>query len=95
MTRARITADVDPDLRRRVKIAAVESDQTLSQWIEEALRDKLLSSRNGDLSSGGRRYIAPGVSLPPEGARPRGSKHPPRLRGVGGTVADAVIEDRR
>ena len=94
-TRVRLTADVDPDVKKRVRIAAIESDTSVSEWVERALREKLRQSEPGEIAESGRRYIAPGLSLPPEGAKPRGSTHPPRLRGHGGTISDAVIEDRR
>ena len=83
MARARLTADVEPDLRRRVKIAAVNSDRSVSEWIETAVRHEL---QREDLEE--REYY------PSEGGKPQGSKSPPRPRS-GRTVAEAVIEDRR
>ncbi len=41
MARVRITADVDEALRRRVKIAAVSSDRSVSEWVEAAVRREL------------------------------------------------------
>lgn len=41
MARVRIVADVDPELRRRVKVAAASGDRTISEWVEEALRREL------------------------------------------------------
>lgn len=41
MTRVRITADVDAELRRRVKIAAVRADRSVSDWVELALAREL------------------------------------------------------
>lgn len=41
MARVRLTADVEPELRRRVKIAAVNRDSSVSEWIEEAVRREL------------------------------------------------------
>lgn len=41
VTRVRITADVDAELRRRVKIAAVRADRSVSGWVEEALTREL------------------------------------------------------
>lgn len=41
MVRARIVADVDPDLRRAVKVAAASTDRSVSEWIEVAVRREL------------------------------------------------------
>lgn len=41
MARVRLTADVDPDLRRRVKVAAASSERSVSEWVEEAVRREL------------------------------------------------------
>lgn len=41
MARVRIVADVDPELRRRVKVAAASGDRSVSEWIEEAVRREL------------------------------------------------------
>jgi len=102
MARVRLTADVDPDVRRRVRIAAIERDTSVSDWVEQAVireleREQRLAGEHdvAETGSDDRRYIAPGISVPSPGAKPRGSKNPPRLRGEGGTVADAVVEDRR
>jgi hypothetical protein len=92
MARVRLTADVDPELRRRVKIAAASVDKSISEWIEDVLRHELEEYQDG------RRVVFIGdtrITLPLPGAKPRGSSNPPTLRGTGGTVADAVIEDRR
>ncbi len=34
MARVRLTADVEPELRRQVKIAAASSDKSVSEWVE-------------------------------------------------------------
>lgn len=41
MSRVRLSADVDADLRRRVRIAAASSDRFVSKWIEAAIRHEL------------------------------------------------------
>lgn len=41
MGRARITVDVPPDLKRRVRIAAASRDETLKDWVERALLREL------------------------------------------------------
>lgn len=94
-TRVRLTADVDPELRRRVKIAAIESEQTVSQWIEQVLRDRLRDPEATDTDDAGRHSIAPGISMPRSSEPPRGSSALSRLRGPGATISEAVIEDRR
>jgi predicted transcriptional regulator len=41
MSRVRLSADVDAELRRRVRIAAASSDRSVSEWIEAAVRHEL------------------------------------------------------
>lgn len=41
MERVRLSADVDPELRRRVRIAAARKDRKVSDWIAEAVRREL------------------------------------------------------
>ena len=36
-----MSVDVDPELRRRVRIAAASKDQSVKEWIEEVLRREL------------------------------------------------------
>lgn len=82
MARVRIAADVDADLRRRVKVAAASTDRSISEWIEGAVRQALETGEAEELT------------MPAIGAKPRGTEDAPRPRS-GRTVADAVIEDRR
>lgn len=128
MARVRLTADVEPELRRQVKIAAASSDKSVSQWVEDTIRREIehTTGSNGHgncgttvppgtappedeiqpikLRGGGtlnledreelvRKY--PDMHLAPPGVKPKGLNDPPRLREGSGTVADAVIEDRR
>ena len=78
----KISFEVEPELRRRVKIAAVSRDQSVKDWIQHAILRELEDSEGVELA------------VPPEGVKPRGGTNPPRPRS-GQTVADAVIEDRR
>ncbi|HXG36160.1 MAG TPA: hypothetical protein VNL15_04255, partial [Dehalococcoidia bacterium] len=39
--RPRITLDVDPDLRRRIRVAAARRDVSVGQWCLEALIERL------------------------------------------------------
>lgn len=41
MSRVRLSADVDAELRRQVRIAAASSDVSVSEWIEAAVRREL------------------------------------------------------
>ncbi len=56
MARVRLSVDVDPELRRRVKMAAASRDQSVKEWLEDVLRRELKRSNediawmDGDLS---------------------------------------------
>lgn len=91
MAKVRLAVDVDPDLERRIKVMALRNDMSVNEWIEETVRREAQQGTEEVT----RVYIAPGISVPPPGSKPKGITNPPRLRGTGGTVADAVIEDRR
>lgn len=120
MARVRLTADVEPELRRQVKVAAASSDKSVSEWVEEAVQDALdlehdhltspqqgsepldsgepIKLRGETLTAEARKFLSqkyPGMHFPPPGVKPKGLADPPRLREGSGTVADAVIEDRR
>ena len=41
MARVRLSADVEPELRRQVRIAAARSDRKVSDWIANAVRREL------------------------------------------------------
>ena len=41
MKRVRLSVDVDPELRRRVKVAAASKDQSVKEWIEDVIRREL------------------------------------------------------
>lgn len=41
MARVRLSVDVDPELRRRVRVAAASRDQSVKQWLEAVLRREL------------------------------------------------------
>lgn len=84
MARVKLTLEVEPELRRRVKIAAASRDQSIREWIVGAIQH--------ELENGGEEEE---LTLPSAGAKPRGSENPPRPRGGGNPVSEAVIEDRR
>ncbi len=41
MTRVRLSVDVDPELRRRVRMAAASKDQSVKEWLEDVLKREL------------------------------------------------------
>jgi rRNA-processing protein FCF1 len=41
MERVRLSADVEPELRRRVRVAAAASDRKVSDWISDAVKREL------------------------------------------------------
>jgi plasmid stability protein len=45
--RVRLSVDVDPGLKRRVRIAAASRDLSVKEWVEEALEDALRSEAGG------------------------------------------------
>lgn len=56
MTRVRLSVDVEPELRRRVRMAAASRDQSVKEWLEEVLERELrrtsedVAWMGGDLS---------------------------------------------
>lgn len=81
VARVRIVADVDPELRRAVKVAAASTDRSISEWIGQAVRHELERETEQEY-------------YPAEAPKPTGLDDAPRPRS-GRTVAGAVIEDRR
>ena len=41
MTRVRLSVDVDPELRRRVRMVAASKDQSVKEWLEDVLKREL------------------------------------------------------
>jgi len=41
MKRVRLSVDVDPELRRRVKVAAASKDQSVKAWLEDVIGREL------------------------------------------------------
>lgn len=77
--------EVEPELRRRVKIAAASRDQSIREWISGAIQHELSLEEGGEEQE---------LTLPQSGVKPRGSEHPPKPKGGGNPVSEAVIEDR-
>ncbi len=90
MARVRLTVDVDPELRRRIKVAAASRDETIKDFLGRAILRELRQGNGAAL----RHDEEEQEFYPSEGGKPQGSKNPPSPRS-GRTVADAVIEDRR
>lgn len=80
MEKVKLSVEIEPELRRRVKLAATSNDQSIRQWIVGAIEHELQGEDDG-------------LIMPPKGAKPRSSINPPKARS-GRLVSDAVIEDR-
>lgn len=65
-TRVRLTADVDPDVKKRVRIAAIESETSVSEWVERAVVRELERAEVREPSHGRE-------TRPSGGDRPHGS----------------------
>jgi hypothetical protein len=81
MEKVKLAIEVEPEWRRQVKLAATSSDQSVRQWIVNAIQREL-DREGGD-----------GLIMPARGAKPRGIANPPKPRS-GRLLSDAVIEDR-
>ena len=46
VARVRLAVDVDPELRRRIRMAAASRDQSVKQWLEDVLADALESEKS-------------------------------------------------
>lgn len=91
MAKVKLTLEVEAELRRRIKLSATARDESLREWVHRAILRELEaeSSGNGGTHEEEQEYY------PSEGGKPRGSKNPPRPKGGGNPVSEAVIEDRR
>lgn len=85
--RVRLTADVDPEVKKRVRIAAIESETSVSEWVERAVVRELERDSRLELDD-------EAVVKAPSGTKPEPLRNPPRLLD-GSKMSDAVIEDRR
>lgn len=56
MTRVRLSVDVDPTLRRQVKIVAASKDQSVKEWIEGAIKRALLAETQTAAARGSEGY---------------------------------------
>jgi hypothetical protein len=96
--RVRLSLEVEPELHRRVKIAAATRDMTVKDYVSgilsEVVENEEIRKKKGE-GEGRAEVSDEELTMPAaEGAKPRGSVRAPRPRS-GRTVADAVIEDRR
>jgi hypothetical protein len=88
MARTRLTIDVDPELRRRIRIAVGSRDETIKDFLERAILRELGDLDDLELGEEQAHYPPEGPKLADmyEGA--------PKVRSER-TVAEAAIEDRR
>jgi hypothetical protein len=63
MARTRLTIDVDPELRRRIRIAVGSRDETIKDFLERAILRELEDLDDLELGAGQKYY-------PPEGSKP-------------------------
>lgn len=84
MARVRLSVDVDPELRRRIKISAAAREETVKDFLERAIMRELENGNGGEIEF-----------YPSEGGKPTGSENPIKPIGGGNPVSEAVIEDRR
>jgi hypothetical protein len=94
MPKVKLTAEVDPELERRLKIAATGADKSVSEWIEELVQRELENGVPAKSVGMARNSLPPEFHIPPAGVRPTRYRNPVKLRPGSGTVADAVLEDR-
>jgi hypothetical protein len=88
MARTRLTIDVDPELRRRIRVAVASRDETIKDFLERAILREL-----GDLDD--LEFGAEQAYYPPDDPKPADMyQGVPKLRSER-TVAEAVIEDER
>lgn len=84
MEKVKLSVEMEPELRRRVKIAAAGRDQSIREWLLGAIHHELKNDDEEEQEF-----------YPSEGGKPRGLREgAPKLEG-GSTLSEAVIEDRR
>lgn len=84
-TRVRLTADVDPDVKKRVRIAAIESETSVSEWVERAVMREL-ERREVKGASHDREASRPG-------AQPHGTVSPSESGDIEALI-EAAVRDR-
>jgi hypothetical protein len=82
--KVKLSVEVEPGLRRRVKIAAASRDQSIREWLVSAIRHELQNDAEEE-----REFY------PSEGGKPKGLREGAPKLGSGATLSEAVIEDRR
>jgi hypothetical protein len=86
MARTRLTVDVDPELRRRIRVAVASRDETIKDFLERAILREL-----ADLELDGEQKYYPPKSPKSAAGVGEGAPESRSERMVG----EAVIEDRR
>jgi hypothetical protein len=89
VAKVKLTLEVEPELRRRIKLSATARDESLREWVQRAVLHELEAEGSGNGETYG------DLELPAAGTKPRGSRNPVRPRDGGNPVSEAVIEDRR
>lgn len=93
MEKARLTVDVDPELRRRIRIAAAVRDESLKEWIERAVTKEL------EVEAGNRGRVPESAEVQDyyaaTGPKPGGGEGRRPQPKSGRSVSDAILEDRR
>lgn len=74
MAMAKLTLELEPELRRRIELAATARDKSLRERVSRALLRELAAE--GGESQGD--FPEEGLTLPLAGAKPRGSSNPPK-----------------
>lgn len=80
--KVKLSLQVEPELRRRIKLSATARDESLREWVYRAILREL------DHEEEEQEYY------PGKGTKPVGLDDAPRPKS-GRAVAEAVIEDRR
>lgn len=87
MAKVRLSTEVEPELEQQVRIAAANSDKSVSEWIEKTLRHAVEATHDA-------LDVGEELTVPPSSVmKSRGIDNPPKLRG-GKTMAEIVQEDR-
>jgi hypothetical protein len=82
--KVKLSVEMEPGLRRQVKIAAAGRDQSIREWLLGAIHHEL--EHEGEEAE--ELYLS-------EGGKPRGLREGAPKLGSGNTLSEAVIEDRR
>lgn len=91
MEKVKLSVELEPELRRRVKIAAASRDQSIREWILGAIHHELKTDDEAEHEEQHEEQEL----YPSEGGKPEGLRDGAPKLGSGTTLSEAVIEDRR